>query len=266
MKKILAMILALACVFSFAACASKDPGDTADGDTPAASDQQPETPVEEPEVPVEEPEAPAEEPAETPADDGSVSIDTPAVVLPDDGFIVEGPAMQEPEQNTPAAEGGTENEESAKAALDLLNKVWSSYTEDEKFPAAGGDYDNNVDDAAGTVNIANAETVSYLLTFPAADVVKLDGAASIMHMMNGNTFTCGAFHVANADDVSSIAEDIHSEISGKHWMCGFPDKMFIATNGNLIVSCYGNEDLVNTFRDKLFAADAGFTSPGWQSR
>ncbi len=43
-------------------------------------------------------------------------------------------------------------------------------------------------------------------------------------------------------------------------MCGFPDKMFLATNGNLIVSVYGNEDLVNTFRDKLFAADAGFTS------
>ena len=110
------------------------------------------------------------------------------------------------------------------------------------------------------MNIANADTVSYLLTFPAADVAKLDGAASIMHMMNSNTFTCGAFHAANADDVSAIVEDIHSEISGKHWMCGFPDKMFLATNGSLIVSVYGDEDLVNTFRDKLFAADAGFTS------
>ena len=257
MKKFLAMLLALACVFSFAACAGKNANETTEPENPSTSDQQPEPPR-----PVEDPETPVEEPDETPAEDGAsdgVNIDTPAV-MPDDGFLVEGPAAQEPAENTPAAEGGTVNADSAKAALDILNKVWSSYTEDEKFPAAGGDYDTNVDDAAGNVNIANADTVSYLLTFPAADVVKLDGAASIMHMMNGNTFTCGAFHVANADDVSSIAEDIHSEISGKHWMCGFPDKMFIATNGNLIVSCYGNEDLVNTFRDKLFAADAGFTS------
>ena len=113
-------------------------------------------------------------------------------------------------------------------------------------------------DAAGAVNIANAENLSYLFTFPASDAVKLDGAASLMHMMNGNTFTCGAFHAANADDVSSIVEDIHAEISGKHWMCGFPDKMFIATSGNLIVSVYGDEELVNTFRDKLLALDTGF--------
>ena len=49
----------------------------------------------------------------------------------------------------------------------------------------------------------------------------------------------------------SIVEDIHNEISGKQWMCGFPDKMFIATSGNLIVAVYGDEELVNTFRDKL---------------
>ena len=252
MKKLLAMLLALACVLSFAACASKNTNDTTEPETPSASDQQPETPAE-------QPEAPAEEPAEAPADDGVVNIDTPAV-MPDDGFLVEGDDAQQPAENAPAAEGGTVNADSAKAALDILNKVWSSYAEDEKFPAAGGDYDTNVEDAAGNVNIADADTVSYLLTFPAADVVKLDGAASIMHMMNGNTFTCGAFHAANADDVSAIAEDIHSEISGKHWMCGFPDKMLIATNGNLIVSVYGSEDLVNTFRDKLFAVDAGFTA------
>ena len=157
-------------------------------------------------------------------------------------------------------------EESKQAALELLNKVWASYTDDEKFPAAGGDYDNSVDDAAGAVNIANAENLSYLFTFPASDAVKLDGAASLMHMMNGNTFTCGAFHAANAEDVSSIVEDIHAEISGKHWMCGFPDKMLIATSGNLIVSVYGDEELVNTFRDKLLARSIPVSRPSTTRR
>ena len=241
MKKILAFLLALACVFSFAACASKNTNDNTNTDTPAAS------------------ETPTEKPDETPADDGAVSIDTPAV-MPDDGSVSEDPAAQEPAENTPAAEGGTENADSAKAVLDLLNSVWNTYTEDEKFPAAGGDYDNSVDSAPGRVDISNADTVSYLLTFPEEDVVKLDGAASLVHMMNGNTFTCGAFHVANADDVSAIVEDIHTTVSGKHWMCGFPDKMFLATSGSVIVSVYGSEDLVNTFRDKLLAVDSGFTA------
>ena len=254
MKKILAFLLALACVFSFAACTAKDNEDTIGADTSADASQQPEPPR-----PVEDTEDSTEEPDETPVDDGAVAIDTPAV-MPDDGFLVEGPATQEPAENTPAPEGGTENADSAKAVLDLLNSVWATYTDDEKFPAAGGDYDNNVDSAPGTVNISNAETVSYLLTFPEGDVAKLDGAASLLHMMNGNTFTCGAFHAANADDVSSIAEDIHTAISGKHWMCGFPEKMLIATSGNVIVSVFGNEDLVNTFRDKLFAVDSSFTA------
>ena len=95
MKKLLAMLLALVCVFSFAACASKNTNDTTEPETPSTSDQQPETP--------------AEQPDETPADDGAsdgVNIDTPAV-MPDDGFPVEGSAAQEPEENAPAAEGGT---------------------------------------------------------------------------------------------------------------------------------------------------------------
>ena len=38
-------------------------------------------------------------------------------------------------------------------------------------------------------------------------------------------------------------------------MCGFPDKLVIATHdGNYVVSVYGDEELVNTFRDKLQAA------------
>ena len=43
-------------------------------------------------------------------------------------------------------------------------------------------------------------------------------------------------------------------------MCGFPDKMLIATSGNLIVSVYGDEELVNTFSDKLLAVDSSFTA------
>ena len=36
--------------------------------------------------------------------------------------------------------------------------------------------------------------------------------------------------------------------------CGFPDNLVIVTPDQYIISIYGLEDLINTFRDKLQAA------------
>ena len=135
----------------------------------------------------------------------------------------------------------------------LLTAVWDTYTEDEKFPATGGDYENPVEDAPGTVDISDADNLNYMLTFPAEDIGKIDGAASLGHMMNANTFTCGAFHVTAKDDVESVAQDLRDAIQSKQWMCGFPDKLVIFTYDQYVVSLYGDEDLVNTFRDKFSA-------------
>ena len=139
-------------------------------------------------------------------------------------------------------------------SLTILNKVWESYTDDEKFPAAGGDIENSVDDAPGAFNVSDTDSLEYLLSVPADDAALIDDAASLMHMMNANTFTCGALRVKNGDDAAKLAEDLRDAIQNKQWMCGFPDKLVIATLGNYVVSVYGDEELVNTFRDKLQAA------------
>ena len=115
-------------------------------------------------------------------------------------------------------------------ATALLTAVWDAHSDDEKFPAAGGDYENPVEDAG-----------------------KIDGAASLSHMMNANTFTCGAFHVTSKDDVETVASDLRNAIQSKQWMCGFPDKLVIFTYDQYVVSLYGDEELVNTFRDKFTA-------------
>ena len=140
-------------------------------------------------------------------------------------------------------------------ALTILNTVWASYSEDEKFPAAGGDYSeaNMTDGQPGTVGLENASDVEYLLSIPASVVAMADDGASLFHMMNGNTFTCGAFHVTAKDDVESVAQDLRDAIQSKQWMCGFPDKLVIFTYDQYVVSLYGDEDLVNTFRDKFSA-------------
>ena len=86
---------------------------------------------------------------------------------------------------------GTDSDSNVPAdALTLLNTVWDSYTDDEKFPAAGGDYEHSVDGAPGAFDISDTDNLTYLLSVPAEDADKLDDAASLMHMMNANTFTC----------------------------------------------------------------------------
>ena len=150
--------------------------------------------------------------------------------------------------------GQADNADAPVDSLTILNKVWESYTDDEKFPAAGGDYEHSVDDAPGAFDLSDADNLSYMLTVPAEDASLIDDAASLMHMMNMNTFTCGAMRVVNSDDVTKLADDLRDAIQGKQWMCGFPDKLVIATLGNYVISMYGDADLIDTFRDKLLAA------------
>ena len=140
-------------------------------------------------------------------------------------------------------------------ALALLNTVWSSYADDDKFAVVGGDYDeaNMTEDAPGRFGVEDGDTLDSMLGFPAADADKLTDAASLSHMMNANTFTCGAFHVTSKDDVETVASDLRDAIQSKQWMCGFPDKLVIFTYDQYVVSLYGDEELVNTFRDKFTA-------------
>ena len=101
------------------------------------------------------------------------------------------------------------------------------------------------------VSIADADNLNYMLTLPVEDAGKIDGAASLSHMMNANTFTAGAFHVASSSDVDSVVSDLKDNIMNRQWMCGFPDKLVILTLGDYVISCYGAEDLVDQFSEKV---------------
>lgn len=147
--------------------------------------------------------------------------------------------------------GSKENIESPTA---LLTAVWNTYGEDEQFSAAGGggsETQEPVMGAPGEFATDSAEMLDYTLGLPADSVSKIDGAASLMHMMNANTFTCGAFHVAKADDVTAVADSLKENIMKRQWMCGFPDKLIVVTVDDYVVSAFGNEELINTFKTKL---------------
>ena len=146
----------------------------------------------------------------------------------------------------------TKDDTEGKKAVDILTDVYAAYEEDEKFSIAGGDYENMVMDAPGTVNVANGETLDTLLGFPADSAELLDDGASMMHMMNQNTFTAGVYHVVNADDVQTVADAIKENILNRQWMCGFPDDLVIYSVGtSYVAAVFGAEDLVDNFEEEL---------------
>jgi len=281
MKRTLSLILILTMLLSLAACGSKDAAPADDGNAPSQeqgggeeqSGGTTETP-DEPEQPEQtqpteqEPtdnskpeqtqpadnskpkQEPAGEPEKEPAKQPEQKPEPKPAEKPAEGMSAE-PPTETPKPETPA-------EDKPAAAVDdaltILNAIWNTYSDEEKFPAAGGDSEHAVDGAPGSFDASNADNLSYLLTFPADDASLIDSAASLVHMMNLNTFTCGAFHVADANNVARLADDLRTTIQAKHWMCGFPDKLVIVTVGQSVFSVYGNEELVNTFRDKLLAS------------
>ena len=147
--------------------------------------------------------------------------------------------------------GGDVNGGFPASAVDLLTAVWNAYPESEKFSVVGGSLDNPVDNAPGAFPVDDADNLDYMLHFPADKSDLIDDAASLTHMMNANSFTCGAFHVKNSGDVSAVADALRQNVQNTQWMCGFPDKLVVITMGQFVVSVYGAEDLVDTFRDKL---------------
>lgn len=137
-------------------------------------------------------------------------------------------------------------------AEELLTKAWNAYDESERFPIGGGDYDHTVSDAPGKYDVTKIDDMDAVLGLPKASADLIDDAASIVHMMNANTFTAGAFHLTDAAQQQTLADALKDNIVGRQWVCGFPDTLIVASVGNeYIVSAFGNTDNIEIFKTKL---------------
>ncbi|MGN0442985.1 MAG: hypothetical protein ACI4F5_00015 [Acutalibacteraceae bacterium] len=146
----------------------------------------------------------------------------------------------------------------SKDPLAVLQTVWASYGDDEKFAVAGGDMseENSKMDEPGVFSLENKEELDATLGLSAEAAEKVDSAASLVHMMNANTFTCGAFKVKNAEDVASLAGLLKDNILKRQWMCGFPDKLVVASVDDVVLAFFGKNDNIDTFKAKLTEAYA----------
>lgn len=140
-----------------------------------------------------------------------------------------------------------------KSALEILEKVWSKYSTDEKFPATGGSEKHMKEDKPGKFDVSDAEALDFELGFPKAQASEIDDAASLMHMLNENNFSCGVYHVKDSGNAEALAGKIKENILARQWLCGFPEKLVILTVGDYIVSVFGAGELTDTFVAKLSA-------------
>jgi len=140
-----------------------------------------------------------------------------------------------------------------QSAHELLATLWTAKSEEERFPIMGGDYDNVVENAPGAFDLAHPDAsanIDTLLSFPSDEIAKIDSAASIIHSMNANIFTCGAYHVTNPEDVTPLTERIKNHIMTKQFICGSPERLIILhLPGNYLTVLYGTSDTVMDFAD-----------------
>lgn len=149
----------------------------------------------------------------------------------------------------------TENLESAGSSLEVFDKIWSLYAEDDKFAAIGGSFANPVDGNPGNYEMTDQEGLIGMFYIPEAQIDKVDDVATLMHMMNANTFTGAVVHVS---DVDTFAAQLKTNIESTQWVCGFPDQLIIAEAANGYVAyAFGEASLMKTYEEKMSKAYPG---------
>ena len=116
-------------------------------------------------------------------------------------------------------------ESAFKEALEVLQTVKEAYKEDDVFSMYGGDQANAVMDAPGKFDISQTEELSSVLGLPESQFETVEDAASMVHMMNANTFTGAVYRLKDDADMEEFADAVKENILARQWMCGQPDTL-----------------------------------------
>jgi len=150
------------------------------------------------------------------------------------------------------AGNNAENEAVDMTAVEVLENVWATYGDDEKFFAMGGDMSNPVDNAPGAYSMDDTEALANTFQIPAEAFASVDEVASLLHAMNANTFTGGAFHLTDAANVETFVASVKDGVMNAQWMCGFPEKLVIINvHDEFVVSAFGNGEIIENFKNKV---------------
>lgn len=165
------------------------------------------------------------------------------------------PATTKPTTTSNAPEPEEPTEVKISSPSELINSAWALFSEDEKFPVVGGDLTGEEwAEEAAPFSLDDPSELDRLTGFPASEISKIDSAASMIHMMNANTFSTGAYHVADGTDAAALCQSISDNVLDRMWMCGFPDKVIVAEVGDYIVCAFGLNETVDPYVKHLSEA------------
>lgn len=140
-------------------------------------------------------------------------------------------------------------------SLEILNQIVKAYGEDELFAMYGGDQENAVMDAPGKFDISKTDELENVLGFPADQIANIEDGASMVHMMNANTFTSGAYRLKEGNDMNAFADSVKSCVLAKQWICGQPDTLIIIkVDDRYVITAYGESGIIETFKKNTLTA------------
>ena len=139
------------------------------------------------------------------------------------------------QKDSQAEQGGGESRYAE--ALDVLNEVIKVYGEDELFSMYGGDQENAVMDGPGKFDIAKTEELESVYGLAADQSSNIEDAATMVHLMNANTFTGAVYRIKEGVDMNAFADALKSCILARQWICGQPDTLvLINLDGRYIIT------------------------------
>lgn len=165
---------------------------------------------------------------------------------PEDGVVGDNNAEDETPDDVV-----TEPEEAPVPPEEILANIWSAYPEDLKPMTFGGDYENNVENEPHSHTIADGgEELDGSIGYPADMIDKISEAAALRHMMNVNSFTCGAYILNDTADAQAVCDGIYNNLMNRSYLCGAPQWIVVMVlDGRWVINVFGAEDLVYAFRD-----------------
>ena len=164
---------------------------------------------------------------------------------------------------TPAAPEGGDTEKpgtdvSYESGVVILQNVYDGLAEDQQFPIGGGDSENMTMDAPGAFDIAKTEELVAMLHLPEAQISSVTEAATMMHMMNANTFTSAALKLADGADLTAFADAYKAAIMDQQWLCGMPDTLIIINvGGGYVMTAFGEDEIIQSVKTAALEKLAG---------
>lgn len=143
-------------------------------------------------------------------------------------------------------------------ALEVMDAVVKAYGEDELFSMYGGNQENAVMDAPGKFDISKSEELENVYGLPADRSSDIEDAATMVHLMNANTFTGAVYRLKEGVDMNDFADSVKSCILAKQWICGQPDELLIINvDGRYVITAFGVAEIMESFKTNVQAALGG---------